>query len=445
MKKKILLALLIVVILLGAGGAYAYFATDALKSDKELFFSYIFKDNMLSNLEDKKMTEYMEKQQDTAYMNKGKISVNVNGDDNLLLAEETVEMLNKSKITFEGKTDNSKKMAEQAITVDFSQGFNIPINYKRDGDIFGIQSDFLNSKFIAIRNENLKALLERFDIDAEEVPDKIELSQEQFTQKELKALQKKYVAVLNENLEEDLFSREKVNKQTVVTLKMSETKCVDILIKILETLRDDEILLNKMSETSPKEDLQQQIDDIIAELKDIETSETNVIELRTYIEAKSVKKLEISMIEDETTEIFIVIENATNQTTMKIYEEGTLIGDFSILKETSENDLSYTIQIKVNPEEENTEVRFKIQYKNLSALDNVEENYEIKLSYEAPSANADFNDETTEMTINYHNLKTFSTNVEIEGLNDDNATILNDATDDEIQNLINSIFQNLGI
>ena len=71
---------------------------------------------------------------------------------------------------------------------------------------------------------------------------------------------------------------------------MSETKCVDILIKILETLRDDEILLNKMSETSPKEDLQQQIDDIIAELKDIETSETNVIELRTYIEDISVEQ-----------------------------------------------------------------------------------------------------------------------------------------------------------
>ena len=55
MKKKILLALLIVVILLGAGGAYAYFATDALKTDKKLFFSYILKNNMFSDFEDERL------------------------------------------------------------------------------------------------------------------------------------------------------------------------------------------------------------------------------------------------------------------------------------------------------------------------------------------------------------------------------------------------------
>ena len=105
MKKKILLALLIVVILLGAGGAYAYFSTDVFKSDKEIFLSHILKDNMFSNLQDEKLAEYIEKQENTAYTNKGEISAKVNGDDNLGLTEDIIEMLNKSKITFEGKTD----------------------------------------------------------------------------------------------------------------------------------------------------------------------------------------------------------------------------------------------------------------------------------------------------------------------------------------------------
>lgn len=444
MKKKILLALLIIVILLGAGVAYAYFATDAFRSDKEIFLSHFLKDNMFSNLQDEKLAEYIEKQKDTAYTNKGEISAIVNGDDSLGLTEETIEMLNKSKIAFEGKTDNSKKMSEQTITADLSQGFNIPISYKRDADVFGIQSDFLDTKYIAVRNENLKALLEKFNIDSEDVPDKIEISKEQFTQKELKTLQKKYVAVLNENLEDELFSKEKVNSQTVVTLKMSEEKCVYLLNEILETVKDDEILLSKMSETY-QENFKQQIDEIIEELKEIETSEANVVEISIYIEARNMKKLEIAMIEDDTTAIFMAIENDTNQTTMKIYEEEALIGELNILKETSGNDLSYTIQIKVNPEEENTEVSLKIQYNNLFLLDNVEENYEVKLSYEAPSVNADFSKETTELSINYKNLKTFSPNVEIEGLNDNNAIILNDATDEEIQNLIISIYQNLGL
>lgn len=444
MKKKILLALLIIVILLGAGVAYAYFATDAFRSDKEIILSHFLKDNMFSNLQDEKLAEYIEKQKDTAYTNKGEISAIVNGDDSLGLTEETIEMLNKSKIAFEGKTDNSKKMSEQTITADLSQGFNIPISYKRDADVFGIQSDFLDTKYIAVRNENLKALLEKFNIDSEDVPDKIEISKEQFTQKELKTLQKKYVAVLNENLEDELFSKEKVNSQTVVTLKMSEEKCVYLLNEILETVKDDEILLSKMSETY-QENFKQQIDEIIEELKEIETSEANVVEISIYIEARNMKKLEIAMIEDDTTAIFMAIENDTNQTTMKIYEEEALIGELNILKETSGNDLSYTIQIKVNPEEENTEVSLKIQYNNLFLLDNVEENYEVKLSYEAPSVNADFSKETTELSINYKNLKTFSPNVEIEGLNDNNAIILNDATDEEIQNLIISIYQNFGL
>lgn len=444
MKKKNLLALLIIVILLGAGVAYAYFATDAFKSDKEIFLSHLLKDNMFSNLQDEKLAEYIKKQEDTAYTNKGEISAIVNGDDSLGLTEETIEMLNKSKIAFEGKTDNSKKMSEQTITADLSQGFNIPISYKRDADVFGIQSDFLDTKYIAVRNENLKALLEKFNIDSEDVPDKIEISKEQFTQKELKTLQKKYVSVLNENLEDELFSKEKVNSQTVITLKMSEEKCVYLLNEILETVKDDEILLSKMSETY-QENFKQQIDEIIEELKEIETSEANVVEISIYIEARNMKKLEIAMIEDDTTAIFMAIENDTNQTTMKIYEEEALIGELNILKETSGNDLSYTIQIKVNQEEENTEVSLKIQYNNLFLLDNVEENYEVKLSYEAPSVNADFSKETTELSINYKNLKTFSPNVEIEGLNDNNAIILNDATDEEIQNLIISIYQNLGL
>ena len=444
MKKKILLALLIVVILLGAGGAYAYFSTDVFKSDKEIFLSHILKDNMFSNLQDEKLAEYIEKQENTAYTNKGEISAKVNGDDNLGLTEDIIEMLNKSKITFEGKTDNSKKIAEQTITADLSQGFNIPISYKRYEDVFGIQSDFLDSKYIAVRNENLKALLEKFNIDSEDMPDKIEISKEQFTQNELKSLQKKYVTILNDNLEDDLFSKEKVSGQTVVTLKMSEEKCVDILNKILETAKDDEILLSKMSEAY-QEDFKQQIDEIIEELKEIETTESNVAEIRIYIESKRMQKLEVAMLEDDTTAIFITIENATNQTIIKIYEEETLVVEFSILKETSGNDLSYTIQIKADPEEENTEVSLKIQYNNLSALDNIEENYEVKLSYEAPSVNSNFSKETTEVSINYKNLKTFSSNVEIEELNSDNSTILNDATDEEMQDLIMSIYRNLGL
>ena len=200
-----------------------------------------------------------------------------------------------------------------------------------------------------------------------------------------------------------------------------------------------------MSEAYTKEEFQQQIDDAIEELKEIETSEINIVEIKMHIEAKTIKKLEISIIEDNTTTMLAVIENNTNQMTMKAYEEETLIGEFSVVKEVSGNDLAYIINIKIDPEEENTNVSVKVQYKNLLELDNVEENYEIKLSYESPSESASFKEEITAININYKNLKTFSSNVEIEGLNANNATILNDATDTEMQNLLITIYKNLGL
>lgn len=433
MKKKILLALVMVIVLLGVGVGYAYFATDAFKSEKEMFFSYILEDDMLEGLEDEKVTEYVQKQLTTPFTNKGEISLNVTGDE--VLEDETVAMLNNSKIEVEGKVDASKDLTEQTLTVDLGQGFNIPVNLKLDGKTIGVQSELLYSKYIAVRNENLKALFKKFGMEAEEIPDEIEFSQEQFTEEELKTLSDKYMAILNDNLEEELFSKEKQGKQTIVTLKMSEQKFIDVVVKILETARNDELLLSKMSGIYEKEELQTEIDDMITELKETETSETNTVEIKLYVENKDVKKYEINVIEDEETVGNIVLENTETQLDMKMYEEGELVLQFNISKEMNENDPTYTMSMKVYDKiDGDMEARFKVRYKNVSVLDNVEENYEVKMLTQG-----------VDMTINLNNTTTFEPELTIEGLNEDNAVVLNDATEQELQNLVLSIYQNLGL
>ena len=211
MKKKIALTLLIVVILLGIGGVYAYFATSAFKTDKELFFSYMTSD-LLSNLKDENLKEYIKKQENNAYTNKGSIALEVQDDGSI--SDETLQIIKNSKVTFEGKTDNSKKVAEQTLTMELAQGINIPVKVRRDGETLGIQSNLLNTKFIAVRNENLKNLIERLGADAEDVPDKIDFEESTFTESEIKELKEKYFSILDENLDEELFSKEKENDQT---------------------------------------------------------------------------------------------------------------------------------------------------------------------------------------------------------------------------------------
>ena len=415
MKKKILLAVLVVLILLGIGGAYAYFATDAFKTEKELFFTYLSDD-----AKDEKLLEYVKKQAETAYTNKGEVSIKVNGENNLARKEdETVQMLNNSKITFEGKTDNSKKLAEQTMTMNFSQGFNIPVKIRRDGETAGIQSNLLDSKFIAIRNENLKSLFERFGADSEEIPDKIDFEKSKFTEEEIKTLKDRYFSILNENLEEELFSKEKVGNQMVITLSMSDKKCADILMKILQTVRSDDIILNKISGMVDEQDFKDNIDDAIDELKDTETSDNNALSIKLYTESKEIKKIEITMIDTE-----------SNKT----------VGKIEILKEENENDLTYTIKVDAESEEDGKiSIDFKVEYKGVADLNNVEENYEIRIK------TTDTDDEDMDISLNYTNSKTFTTDIELEGINSSNATIINDATDDEIDDLLTKIYENLGL
>ncbi len=441
MKKKIALTLLIVVILLGIGGVYAYFATNVFKTDKELFFSYMTSD-WLSDLKDENLKEYIKKQENNAYTNKGSIALEVQDEGSI--SDETLQMIKNSKITFEGKTDNSKKIAEQTLTMELAQGINIPVKVRRDGETLGIQSNLLNTKFIAVRNENLKNLLERLGADAEDVPDKIDFEESTFTESEIKKLKEKYFSILDENLDEELFSKEKENDQTIIKLSMTEEKAKDVLIKIFQTIRDDEILLKKFSGVIDKDDLKQQIDDLVDELKDIEPDEKTTFEMKISVKSKKVEKIEMNIKEDENITANILIENSENKVSIKVYDEGDSILELQIEKETNGNDVTYKIDVKTDldtelADQEKAEIHLTVQYKNLATLDNVEENYELKLSTQ------DYYESNTDLKLNYTNVKQFSSNIEIEGINGENAITLNDATDDEIDELLITIYKNLGL
>ena len=396
----------------------------------------------LSDLKDENLKEYIKKQENNAYTNKGSIALEVQDDGSI--SDETLQMIKNSKITFEGKTDNSKKIAEQTLTMELAQGINIPVKVRRDGETLGIQSNLLNTKFIAVRNENLKNLLERLGADAEDVPDKIDFEESTFTESEIKKLKEKYFSILDENLDEELFSKEKENDQTIIKLSMTEEKAKDVLIKIFQTIRDDEILLKKFSGVIDRDDLKQQIDDLVDELKDIEPDEKTTFEMKLSIKSKKVEKVEMNIKEGENITANILIENSQNKLSIKAYDEGDSILELQIEKETNENDVAYKIDIKTDldtelADQEKAEIHLTVQYKNLATLDNVEENYELKLSTQ------DYDESNTDLKLNYTNVKQFSSNIKVEGINSENSITLNDATDDEIDELLITIYKNLGL
>ena len=114
-----------------------------------------------------------------------------------------------------------------------------------------------------------------------------------------------------------------------------------------------------------------------------------------------------------------------------------------ISKEQNGNDLVYTINVNADSEDDGKiSIDTKIEYKNLldlNNLNNIEENYEIRVK------TTDTYEDEMDISLNYTNSKTFTTDVNIEGINSNNATIINDATDDELDELLTKIYENLGL
>ncbi len=437
MKKKILLVVLLIIILLGAGAAYAYFATDAFKSGKELFFSYILENNIFEKLEEKKLSEYEEKLENTPYTNKGKITLNMTG-----VPEESIETLNNSEITFEGKTDAKNELSEQEITLDFAMGINIPILFKQQGETLGIQTDLLNSKYIGIRNENLKELATKFGLDETTIPDKIEAQELGITEEQMKILKDRYIKILQDNLTDDMFTKGKEGNQKTIIVTIPEDKLVNIFKLLLQTLRNDDIIIPILEKFDYGTTFQESIDELISSFETVEINPANKMEIKLFVESKNLKKCETKYFENEVVIMNIVMENTESQSTIKMYVEDELLEELVLSKKTEGNDVTYSVLLKIY-DETIVELEADIQYKNLLVLDNVEEIVSLRLLAEDP--NSFSADSKTEMNIEYSNQKTFDANVQIDGFNEENAIILNDATDEELQNLLISIYQQLGL
>ncbi len=445
MKKKILFLVILLIILLICGGVYAFYATDLFKTEKEMFFSYLTNENIETNLNSEKLLEYYEKQDNTPYESKGEISFSTSEYDES-------NGLNEAKITFNGKTINSQKAFEQEATLDLSQEYNIPINLKRDGDTFGIQADILGeSKYIAIRNENLKELAERFGMDSEYIPEKIEYNT--FTEEELNQLASKYYAFFNEKLTDDMFSREKVDKQTVIKLNLTAEQFTNILTELLNTISEDEILNSKLPETY-METLKNATQELEEDLKsEIYSSEDN-FEMGIYIEKRKTKKIEIKFLEGTSENMNMTAEFADNTISLKCYAEGEMVLEETISMQINENDVTYLINTKEyeGADNELAEINMELTYKNLMQLDNVEEDFDIDVTQKNAGTYSsyyydDYNSEPEDTTINIHysNQKTFSQDLVLDPMDENNAIIINDATDEELQNVIYNIYESLGL
>ena len=407
------------IILICAGGAFAYIyvATDLLKSNQELFFQYLSQViDEENSFFDKNIENYFDRKEQTPYENTGNIRVNFQAPDESL-SDNLVESINNFNIRFSGKTNNTKKNTEQNIELDFGQDMIIPINYRRNNQLYGLQSKYIGSKYIALENMNLKDLAEKLEMDSSEIPDKIELEQStttlEFTQEEKNQIKETYQQVLMEQIAKDKFTKAETQTGTKFTVTLSAEEVKNLFIQLLETFKQDTMLMNKLNQFLSTVESTSQFDQEMIQ---------NLIDEVNQSEAEEFKELKMTIGEQNKLLNQILVECGA----MK----------FEIVKSVSNDSVNYVIGIQSNVDEEQVEMSFSCTFSGITTLENVNEIYELKIG-------ATVDNETMVYDYIINNQVQFKDSVSIESLNNDTALFLNDCDEATLQTLMTAIAERI--
>ena len=226
--KSIFIIIIVLIFLISIMGfAYLYIATDLFKSNKELFFQYIKQIGeekegwMESNLK-----EYFKKQKNTPYQNEGNLSMKWI-DPNGQTQSDKEKVI---QIAFHGQVENSNRL--QNISLNYSDTVKFPLNYKKLGNLQGIQTDFIGSKYVVTNGEN--DILGKDGKILEKIEKFLNLLGDQ---KEIESIQNSYIKLLEEELQESNFKKIEEMNQKAYQLTLEGERIQDLFVKILEGLK----------------------------------------------------------------------------------------------------------------------------------------------------------------------------------------------------------------
>ena len=348
-KKKGLLItiiiLLIIVVLLGGTMAYLYFFTDMFKSNKQLFFKYSSQVVQNENgFIDNKLIQYFQKKKSASYENNGDIAFEVSIPN----LEKELELANTFNITFTGKEDPNNTKSEKEISLNYSDNVNFPLTYRKTNNMTGIQTKYIGSSFVAIRNdEELSGY--------EELTKLTDLQDVQFSNEEIQNLKTTYFDNMFSNLEDSKFSVLTEGTTTGYKLTLTGEEFKNILVQILNSLKSDENTINKLNNILSVFSDSAELDASVIE--DLIQTINNDLEINNNIE-------------------LTVYENGGNLTRIDFVIEGNTI---TIKKEGNEQEVNYNIELK--PSEGNGMIAVNVKYTGLNS-NNITENYEITLEGE---------------------------------------------------------------
>lgn len=258
-KKLLVVGLIIAIILIIIMFITLYFLTDMFKSNKTLFLKYLGEnaenlETIIETLDNKNTIE-------SKYEESSEIKMNFIENVGTSL-ENADNAINNLKITIDSQNDKENKYNYKDIKVLKNNENLSNIEYLQQENNYGIKFSDLFNQYLLVEKENIQQFLEKTELSQEQL-DKIQKVIEEdenntttmkLTEEEIETLRDKYVKIINTNGSIGKFSKAK-NQQIIInqkpvyvnayTLTLTKEQLNNIYIKILEALKEDEILLKR--------------------------------------------------------------------------------------------------------------------------------------------------------------------------------------------------------
>lgn len=377
---------ILIVLIIGTALTVLYFTTDFLKSDKTLFLKYVSQNvdiakAVLDNTEEKEYTNMLRQ-------NKYESITEISGvyTEKINTSEENKNNdINKVKIISENQSDYLNGYDYKNIKVLYNDTNLFKAEYIHDDDIYGLRFPEKFNQFLTFKSSDLKKTYKSVGLTDEQInilSDEIEEIDYNkifsFTDEEIAALQDRYLNIINMNISDDKFSKQKdavitIEKDsystTAYSVILTQEQANDIYIKILEQLKDDDILLSKISEFEQMVAIFNYIKDTSAEISDDYLKQLYIEKIEdtiNYIEQNNIGTNEIkyTVYVSNGKTIRTQIVDETEQTTIdsNLLENGIEV-DIKNKIATDEQEIQKNIYIIKNKND--GEIDFSIKYESI--------------------------------------------------------------------------------
>ena len=315
--------------------------------------------------------------------------------------------MNNFNINFSGQTDNTNSKMEQDISINYSDSVTFPVIYRKIGNQVGLQTDYVGSRFINVETDKISNFSgEQIGVIqniGNVVTDAEKVKNISFSQEELNS----YMDIL-QNIGDDKFSNVNDANGTGYQLSLSGGELKDILVQLLEALKNDQVTLDKLNgyikEIRNSANItSNNIDELIQNIQNNNELSNESFNVTVYKNGGRTSKITISLNEAK----------------------------IDIQKVANNNSVQYDISVDLNYNNDNLKITGKINYDGLEGQ-NVKETYELGL-------------ESGAKVYNYkiENNVGFTDSVTVEDFTTDNSTVLTNYDNDTVNNFLATVEQRL--